>query len=155
MGKKEVRINFRGKAEGRQVSRRALFVLLLAALLSAKALATNLTKEQEGIVEVAKCYQRCLSDWYAFEQLMQIDNDYGDEISDRVTVQVLHCGDRLKLFDQAAACERACMDIQKTYGYIGGSNAREVFLNIMNPFRRTLASEGLVTEHLAVKRPDD
>ena len=55
------------------------------------------------------------------------------------------CAEAVDLFEAAAVCERACMDIQTAYGYNGGSGARELFVYRINGLRRKLSAIGVET----------
>ena len=122
-----------------------MVLLLTATMLSsiAEAQSRNLTRAQEGRVEVAKCYARCLEAvepmTYARIVLDALDDEWSTE-----AFQYVSC-----VTDQAAAqrqdaCRAGCMDLEVSYG-VRSSHIRTRYHWHLNRFLREVRTAGLWT----------
>ena len=123
-----------------------LVVLWLTATMPsslAEAQSRHLTRAQEGRVEVAKCYARCLETvepmTYARIALDALDGEWSTE-----AFQYVSC-----VTDQAAAqrqdaCRAGCMDLEVSYG-VRSSHIRTRYHWHLNRLLRGVRTAGLWT----------
>lgn len=123
-----------------------LTTLLLTAALAASTAApaqqrSNLTRAQEGRVEVAKCYARCLEEaepataiWIALDAL--------DGAWSTATVGYVACLEAQDTAQRQDACRSGCVDIETSYG-VRSSHIRTRYLWFFNAHIREVRVAGL------------
>ncbi|MDD9979765.1 MAG: hypothetical protein OXU81_00125 [Gammaproteobacteria bacterium] len=104
---------------------------------------SNLTRAQEGRVEIAKCYARCISGWERAQGtrivLDAIDGEWS-EAAIQYTSCLLAQTDAIR----AEACRSGCQDIEAAYNY-RSSHIRTRFHWALNAHLRKVRAAGLWT----------
>ena len=119
-------------------------VLFLVAIGAAEAQQrSNLTRAQEGRVEIAKCYARCMSGWQRADAA-RLTLDALDGEWSTAAFQYTACLLAQADAQRAEACRSGCTDIETAYG-VRSSYIRTRYHWALNAHLRDVRAAGLWT----------